>query len=521
VNADIAESAARLPGPPQLLPGRPDAIVDLRTAEGAALVGAEWRYADATINAVDFVEVGDDLGPSGAPNRTYDIAPHAEAPDFDDHAWRRLEPAELELRLGAGLVCANWYRTRVTIPKRIGDVDPTGATIVFEIVIDDYAEVWVDGHLGKSIGDTGGNVASGFNAPNRVVLTTDARPGQHFDLAVFGINGPMSAMPRNYIWVRTATLDIYRAEQARVTQDAPLTIHRRDAALDAVVPPETRLERIATGFEFTEGPVWTDGALLFSAPNTNTIYRWSPEGRVSVFRPKSGYSGVDIGRYHQPGSNGLTVDPDGLLAICQHGNRRVVRVNPHGDLTVLADRYDGKRLNSPNDLVYRSDGTLYFTDPPFGLPEGGDDPKRELPISGVFRARDGVVTLVTDALAGPNGIAFSPDEQTLYVGDWDLNHKAVMAYDVHADGGVSNARLLVDLTDEPGDDAIDGIKVDGDGNLFVCGPGGVWVISPDGMRLGLLELPEDPHNLAWGDADGTTLYICALTSVYRLVRPRR
>jgi len=156
---------------------------------------------------------------------------------------------------------------------------------------------------------------------------------------------------------------------------------------------------------------------LFSSPNTNQIYRWSPPGIVSVFRSHSGYTGIDIGRYHQPGSNGLTFDPQGRLAICQHGNRRVVRVEPHGDVTVLADRYDGRRLNSPNDLVYRSDGTLYFTDPPFGLPEVFDDPKKELAFSGVFRVRDGEISLVDDSLAGPNGLAFSPDGRERYVGD--------------------------------------------------------------------------------------------------------
>jgi gluconolactonase len=509
-----------IPGPPQLLPGRPGAVVDLRTHEGAALVGASWRYADASIDAVDFVAVGEDLGPSGLPVRTFDVAPHAERPDFDDRGWRPLEPPELELRLGNGLVSANWYRTSVTVPDRVGDLDPSGATIVFEIVIDDYAEVWVDGELPKALGDSGGNVVSGFNAPNRVVLTGDARPGQRFDLAVFGVNGPISASPRNYIWVRSATLDFYAAEHARSSEPAPLEVRRLDERLDGVVPPGTVLERIAASFEFTEGPLWLGGALLFSAPNTNTIYRWTPEGRISVFRPKSGYTGTDIGRYHQPGSNGLAADPDGLLAICQHGFRRVVRVNPHGDLTVLADRYAGRRLNSPNDLVFRSDGTLYFTDPPFGLPEQAADPARELPFSGVYRARGGEVTLLTDELAGPNGIAFSPDEQHLYVGDWDPEHKVVMRYDVDAAGNLSNPVELVDLTGQPGKDAIDGIKVDPAGNLFVCGPGGVWVIAPDGTPLGLVVLPEAPHNLAWGGDDGRTLFITALDSVYRLIRPQ-
>jgi gluconolactonase len=512
------DRARRLPGPPELLPGRPDAVIDLQSGEGAALVGGVWRYADARVEEIDFTYVADHLGPGGELSRTYDVVPHAEGANFDDASWRVLAPAETQLRLGAGRVSFNWYRIAVTIPERIGELDPTGATIVFEVQIDDYAEVWVDGSLPLVIGTTGGQVVSGFNAPNRVVLTRDARPGQTFQIAVFGVNGPISTSPRNYIWMRTATLDVYAAERVGVAWDAEMEVERLHPGLDEVVPPDVSLERVAGGFEFTEGPVWShDGALLFSSPNTNAIYRWSPAGEVTLFRPKSGYAGLDIGRYHQPGSNGLTFDPkDGLLTICQHGERRVIRVEPHGNITILADRFEGRRLNSPNDLVYRSDGTLYFTDPPFGLPGVFDDPAKELPFSGVFRAKDGEVSLVTDELTGPNGIAFSPDERYLYVGDWDLDHKVVMRYEVNPSGDVSNGRTFCQLTDEPGEDAIDGIKVDAMGNVYVCGPGGIWVVSPEGEKLGLMRLPENPHNLAWGDEDGRTLYVTALTSIYRM-----
>ena len=512
--------ATRLPGPPELLPGRPDAVIDLQTEDGVALVHGQWRYSDAHVEEIDFVQLGSDedpLGPGTVPNRTFDVLPHAEGVDYDDSGWELLGPEDTMRRLANGRVCFNWYRIDVTIPERIGDIDATGATVVFEVVIDDYAEVWVDGKLPVVLGDTGGQVAGGFNAPNRVLLTQDARPGDRFAIAVFGVNGPISASPHNYIWMRTATLDVYAAGRAEVGREASLEIERTDAGLDAIVPADARLEQVASGFEFTEGPVWTrDGALLFSSPNTNAVYRWTPAGKVTVFRSKSGYTGLDIGRYHQPGSNGLTFDPDGLLTLCQHGNRRVIRVNPHGDITVLADRYDGLRLNSPNDLVYRSDGTLYFTDPPFGLPEVFDDPGKETLWSGVYRVRDGVVTLESDGLEGPNGLAFSPDERTLYVGNWDLEHKVVMRYDVAENGALSNGSVFFDMTDAPGEDAIDGIKVDTSGNLYVCGPGGIWVISPGGTRLGLLRLPEDPHNLAWGDDDGRTLYVTALTSIYRI-----
>jgi gluconolactonase len=514
--------ASRLPGPPELLPGCPDAVVDLQTDDGVALVAGRWRYADATVEEIDFVEVGapdDPLGPGDNPNRTYDVVQHAELPEFDDSAWRELEPAETMLRLGNGRVSFNWYRISVTVPERLGDFDPTGATIVFEVVIDDYAEVWVDGQLPLVLGLTGGQVVGGFNAPNRVVLTRDARPGQRFAIAVFGINGPISVSPHNYIWMRTATLDFYAPERAAFAENAEMSVERSSPELDRIIAAGDGLERVAGGFDFTEGPVWSpEGALLFSSPNTNSIYRLDPDiGKVTLFRPKSGYTGVDIGRYAQPGSNGLTFSHDGLLTMCQHGNRRLIRVNPHGDITVLADSYEGKRLNSPNDLVYRSDGTLYFTDPPFGLPGMFDDPDKELPFSGVFAARDGEVRLVTDELEGPNGIAFSPDERYLYVGNWDPERKVVMRYEIDAGGEVNaSGEVLHDMTDAPGEDAIDGLKVDEAGNLYVCGPGGIWVLSPEGERLGLLELPESPHNLAWGGDDARTLYVTALTSVYRM-----
>jgi gluconolactonase len=515
----ILDIASRVPGPTEILPGRPDAIVDLQTGQGAELVGCEWRYSDATVREIEFVELGspeDPLGPGTVPNRTFDVFPHAEAADYDDSAWQVLSPPDTQRRLANGRVCFNWYRTTVTLPERVGDTDIAGATVVFEVVVDDYAEVWVDGKLPIGLGVTGGAVVAGFNAPNRVVLTRDARPGDAFTIAVFGINGPISTSPRNYIWMRTATLDVYAAGRAELGEEAPLELQGDPYE---IVPPDARLEKVAGGFDFTEGPVWSaaENALLFSSPNTNAIYRWSPQtGSITTFRAKSGYSGVDIGRYHQPGSNGLTFDSQGRLTICQHGNRRVIRVEPHGNVTVLADAAGGQRLNSPNDLVYRSDDTLYFTDPPFGLPGVFDDPDKEMPFSGVFRVTpDGTVSLETAELDGPNGLAFSPDERYLYVGNWDPESKVVMRYEVASDGSLGPGTVLYDMTDAPGEDAIDGIKVDRAGNLYVCGPGGVWLLSPDGTHLGTIVTPEAPHNLAWGD-DGRTLYITALTSVYRI-----
>lgn len=245
---------------------------------------------------------------------------------------------------------------------------------------------------------------------------------------MFGINGPISASPANYIWIRTATIDFYEAQRARPAWPVDLHVQRRSPGLDEVVGAEPSLEQVAGDFEVTDGPVWAPhGGLLFSSPNTNVIYRWDPVGAVSLFRTKSGYRGVDIGAFEQPGSGGLTFDGSGRLTICQQGNRRIIRVEPHGNVTVLADRYQGLRLNSPHDLVYRSDGLLYFTDPPFGLPGRFDDPDRDLDFSGVFMAENGAVTLIDDSLAAPSGLAFSPDGRFLYVGNRDPGRKIVTA----------------------------------------------------------------------------------------------
>ncbi len=501
---------------------RPDAVIDLMTEEGIRLVKGQWRYSDTKIVEVAHRSPGPDLGPSGGPNRTYDIQPHAGAADFDDSAWEAIPPAGLETRRSTGRLCFNWYRIAITIPDRIGAYDPTGSKAVFEVVIDDYAEVWVNGRLPLVLGQAGGHLVKGFNAPNRVIVAKDVKPGQRIQLAVLGAPGPLSNPPGNFIWVRSATLDFYRASRFDQARQVGGSIVSVDASLDAIVTPSAKLEKVAEGFTFTEGPVWvsatdkSEGYLLFSDPNDNLIYRLTTEGEVSVFRAKSGYTGGDIGEYHQPGSNGLTLDKQGRLTINQHGNRRVIRVEPRGNITVLADRYQGKRLNSPNDLVYKSDGALYFTDPPFGLPKVFDDPRKELPYSGVYRAFNGSIQLVSTDLTGPNGLAFSPDERYLYVGNWDPRKKVVMRYEVQPDGSLANGSVFYDMTHAPGEDALDGIKVDQQGNLYVCGPGGIWILSPQGKHLGLIKGPEDPHNLAWGDDDGKTLYITALTGIYRI-----
>ena len=503
--------------------GRPDAVVDLASREGVELVKGQWRYRDVKIVEADSRTVGPDLKPSGTPSKTYDYEPHAGVADFDDSQWEAIDAATLDQRRSTAKVCFNWYRINVTIPENVGGFSTTGSTVAFEIVIDDYAEVWVDGKMPRILGQPGGPVIKGFNAPNRVILTRNARPGQRIQLAVFGINGPISYSPQNFIWIKSATLDFYKSPKPAISE-TPAQIIRKDPALDEIVPQDAKIEKLASGFLFTEGPIWvprteeSDGYLLFSDPNNNVIYRWTPDGQLSIFMTKSGYRGMDIGEYGQPGSNGLTLDQQHRLTINQHGNRRVVRMEKNGQLTVLADRFEGKRLNSPNDLVYKSDGALYFTDPPFGLPKFFDDPRKELSYSGVFRVSpDGRnVQLLTRDLSGPNGLAFSPDEKFFYVDNWDEKKKIIMRYEVNPDGRLANGKVFFDMTSAEGEDALDGMKVDEKGNLYVSGPGGLWIISPEGKHMGTIVGPEHPHNFAWGDDDGKMLYLCAKTGLYRI-----
>ena len=498
--------------------GRPDATIDLRTKEGTQLVQGTWRYSDAKIVEVDAKGPGPDLKPSGAPIRTYDYEPQAGAANFDDSKWQVLDPVTLDARRAGGKVCFNWYRINVTLPQKVGGFAVSGATVSFEIVIDDYAEIWVNGELPTVLGQSGGQVVKGWNAPNKVILTRNARPGEKFEIAVFGFNGPVSKSPMNFIWVKSATLDFYKPGNGSGISQVETRILRKDEALDAIVSPGTKIEKLAGGFLFTEGPVWVQdgGYLLFSDPNNNLIYRWSENEGVSIYRTHSGYTGMDIGEYGQPGSNGLTLDAQGRLTINEHGNRRVTRLEKNGQLTVLADRYEGKRLNSPNDLVYRSDGALYFTDPPFGLPKFFEDPRKELPFSGVYCLRDGKLKLVSKSLSGPNGLAFSPDEKYLYVDNWDEKRKVILRYEVQPDGSLTNETTFFDATPESGEDAWDGLKVDVNGNVYASGPGGLWILSPEGKHLGTISGPEHPHNIAWGGEDNRTLYLAAQTGLYRI-----
>jgi gluconolactonase len=512
-----AQTSAEIPQ------SKPEAIVNLHTEDGVKLVKGEWRYSDTKIIEVDFKSAGADNQPTGAPVKTYDYTPHAGGADFDDSKWEIISANSLEKRRGNGRIWFNWYRINITIPERIGDFDPTGSNVVFETSLDDYAEIWVDGELSRSVGQMGGSVIAGWNAANRLLIGRNVKPGQKIQLAVFGINGPLSNPPTNFIWLRYAHLEFHKDVMGPVAltpSEVNVEVKRVDPGIDAIVGANLKIFKLAEGFKFTEGPVWIGDGLLFSDPNSNVIYKYTSNanqaGKLEVFRTSSGYAGADIAEYGQPGSNGLTLDPQGRLTINQHGNHRVIRLEKDGSETILADKFEGKRLNSPNDLIYRSDGTLYFTDPPFGLPQFFDDSRKELSFSGVYSIYKGRLQVISRDFTGPNGIAFSPDEKYLYVGNWDEKKKVVMRYEAKPDGTLVNGKLFFDMTAAMGEDALDGIKVDQKGNLYVSGPGGLWVISAEGKHLGTIIAPKHIHNMAWGNEDGKTLYLCARSGLYRM-----
>lgn len=297
-------------------------------------------------------------------------------------------------------------------------------------------------------------------------------------------------------------------------------ILRENPDLDRLLAPDARLEVLGSGIAWAEGPVWIKdgGYLLFSDIPRNSVMKWKEGEGLSVFLKPSGYTG--LGPYSaEPGSNALLLDSEGRLVSCEHGDRRISVLTKGGGKRTLVDNYQGKRLNSPNDGVFKSNGDLYFTDPPYGLPKQADDPSREMDFSGVFRVSKvgGAVTLLTRDMTRPNGIAFSPDEKTLYVANSDPAHAVWMAFPVNADGTLGTGRVFADVTamgkDNPG--LPDGMKVDRAGNLFATGPGGIHVFTPDGKRLGRIDTGQRTANCNWGD-DGSTLYITADSYLCRL-----
>jgi len=297
-------------------------------------------------------------------------------------------------------------------------------------------------------------------------------------------------------------------------------IERLDAAFDALIPEGAGFEVLAEGFHWLEGPVWdaARGHLLFSDVVANAIYRWHPQLGTAVYVTPSGYTGTEPFAGREPGSNGLAFDAAGRLIIAEHGDRRISRLEANGTKTTLADRYQGRRLNSPNDVVVRANGDIYFTDPPYGLPKLYDDPGKELPHQGIYRlTAGGTLTLMEASLKAPNGIAFSPDETRLYVTDTDPDRAAWLAYDVRADGTITAGRIFHDakVFKATRKGSPDGIKVDIAGNLYGAGPEGLYIFAPDGRHLGTVFTGVRTGNVAWGE-DGSSLFVAAESRLLRL-----
>lgn len=308
------------------------------------------------------------------------------------------------------------------------------------------------------------------------------------------------------------TADAQEAKSA--PYDSLGTIEVKHDRFRELIPADSRLEILASGFEWTEGPVWwpEQQTVLFSDIPRNTVFAWTKNGELKTFLKPSGYTGSDQFTGQEPGSNGLLFDSDGQLILCQHGDRRVARLKDDRTFETLASTYQGNRLNSPNDAVFKSDGSLYFTDPPYGLPKNVDDPAKELPFQGVYRlSPDGTLTLLTDQMTRPNGIAFSPDESILYVANSDPEEAIWMAFPLKEDGTLGEGKVFADATDQVGKEKglPDGMTVDRDGNLFATGPGGVLIFAPDGTHLGTIKTGEATANCTFGGEDGSVLYVTA------------
>ncbi len=289
---------------------------------------------------------------------------------------------------------------------------------------------------------------------------------------------------------------------------------RVDPRFDEIVPKDAVIELLAEGFLWSEGPIWMpeQNAVLFSDIPNNRVHRWSDAKGLETYQRPAGYTGTER-RGGECGSNGLLRDPDGNLILCQHGDRRVARLKPDGSYETVADKFEGKRFNSPNDAVYHSNGDLYFTDPPYGLEKRMEDPKKELDFQGVYRLAKGATepVLLTKEMTRPNGIALSPDEKKLYVANSDPEKAIWMVFDVQPNGSIAGGKVFFDGTSwlkagRPG--LPDGLKLDQNGNIYATGPGGVIVFAPDGTHLGTIDTNQKTANCGWGD-DGSTLYITA------------
>jgi len=337
-------------------------------------------------------------------------------------------------------------------------------------------------------------------------------------------------MKKTALYVLLIALLAVSSLHAQLPGDQPAVV-RLDPALDSLVSADAKLDLVKNDFGFTEGVVWVDegksGYLLLSDMYANLIYKVTPDGKVSLYLDHSGYTGYDIWRVGMPqpdanrkdvffmiGSNGLALDRQGRLVIATWTGRSIDRIEKDGKRTVLADRYEGKRFGGTNDLVVKKDGAIYFTDGFGGLRGRDKDPQKELDFAGIFMWKDGKVTLAIKDIPTPNGLAFSPDEKYLYANG--SQNRYLRRYGVQADDTLTNSQMLIDMNSDPAPGITDGLKVDTKGNIYESGPGGIWVLSPDGKHLGTIRTPEFVANVAFGGPDNKTLYIAARTSIYRV-----
>jgi gluconolactonase len=472
--ASIAErpsaSDARILHAPARPFGEPIAVVDLMDADAAASVAVAWRFVDASIVEIDSNDPGPDLRPTGPPVRSHDVTPRPRAPGWDEAAWTPIEPSALGARRGHGHFALGWFRASLTLPSRIGTTDIAGTTVVFEIVADDYSEVWVDGHLSASPGDAGGGPVSGFNAPNRVVLTRDAEPGHTYDVAVLAMNAPLSVSPPNFLWVRSAVLDVY----------APRS-------------PAAGLEAIATGFSGLRAMAWTDDGLLFCDARANTIYRYDPaQERIGVWRSHSGSMAADIGASDEPGATGLAVDANERVLIVQPASARLVRIERTGAVTVLADALEGAPLSGLRTVAIDAPGMIWLTSS-----------------TGVLRVDgEGAVTMAARE-AAPSALAIDHDGGALFVATGArVVRRAIQ------DDGLGSATTVIDLgASSP---TIRGLVVGRDGDLWLASAAGITHAAADGHVLTVVHIDEPATALAWGEG---TLFVAGETSLYRLSAP--
>ena len=509
--------------------GTPLASVDLMSAREAALVQATWRYSDARVTATRFLAPGANGQPGTQANDTQIVEPSAGRAEFDDSAWPVIATESLGERRGTGRVSFNWYRIELTVPERIGGFDPHRHD---RLVRDTPRRL--RGNLGRR--------------RNRPRVRPDpaarwSRAGTRPTALVAGARTCSPGQTDPARRVRHERPDLQRADQLHLlsmrrsssSPPAPpgpvavpphevnVTVERLDPAIDAIVPANAKLFKLAEGFRVHRrtgvGSRRQLPAVQRPEPQHHLpVHRRAASSRV--FRDKSGYDAADIAEYGQPGSNGLTLDRAGRLTINEHGRHRVSRIERDGSVTVLAASYQGKRLNSPNDLVYRSDGSVYFTDPPFGLPKFDARPaqgaalQRRVPLAaerqGHAAAQESQGPERHRVLAGrevplrgqlgparQDGHALSPCSR-------DGSHRC------------GRRRSSISRNRFPAKKRSTGSRSTCAGNVYLSAPGGVWIFNSAGKHLGTITAPKPVHNFAWGGADGKTLYLCARSALYRI-----